>query len=255
MRATFRNWCTTGSWYGFRSGHHRGPHGGMRFLVVGLFAAHVVIAFPQRSGANSDCQGDAASQGLVSAELCAAVDDLDDAVDAIGDLNPPRDSVRDYREAFAAVRAAFERVEDLDDGTYASDIGNFGGKLDEFGIELDSVGGILDLLQLALAFSDLEVASALLGNAIDCNQNFLATPTRAQEPTPTRIPPTPGPCIGDCDGDGVISISELVKGVNIALERAAKDTCPSFDDNDNGNVSISEVVKAVNGALIGCVGD
>src|SRR5262245_51231480 len=59
------------------------------------------------------------------------------------------------------------------------------------------------------------------------------------------------PCVGDCDGDGQISIAELVRGVGIALG-APLDRCPGFDRSGNGSVGIDELIAAVGGALNGC---
>jgi subtilisin-like proprotein convertase family protein len=74
--------------------------------------------------------------------------------------------------------------------------------------------------------------------------------------TPTEAAPTSTPgddaCVGDCDGDGSVNIGELIRGVNIALELAALDTCPSFDADNDGTVSIGELIQAVNNALNGC---
>ncbi len=59
-------------------------------------------------------------------------------------------------------------------------------------------------------------------------------------------------CAGDCDGDLNVSISELVLGVNIALDRAEPAACPSLDQDESGTVAINELVQAVNNALQGC---
>jgi len=104
----------------------------------------------------------------------------------------------------------------------------------------------------------------------------LCTPTmpRVGTPTPTRSPgsgtgtpapsetPTPTPtvtssplaatCIGDCGGDGSVTIDELVRSVNIALGNAAVDACLASDRNGNGAVTIDELVAAVGNALNGC---
>ena len=61
-----------------------------------------------------------------------------------------------------------------------------------------------------------------------------------------------GPCTGDCDGNGQIAISELVRGVNISLGRVSIGTCPSFDSDRSGSVSITELVRAVSDARFGC---
>ncbi len=55
---------------------------------------------------------------------------------------------------------------------------------------------------------------------------------------------------GDCNGDGRVSINELVRGVNIALGQIGIEECPAFDCDGDGQVSISELVKAVNAALV-----
>lgn len=55
---------------------------------------------------------------------------------------------------------------------------------------------------------------------------------------------------GDCDGNGVVTISELVTGVNIALGRRPLEECPAFDTNGDGRVGIEELVQAVNAALL-----
>lgn len=76
------------------------------------------------------------------------------------------------------------------------------------------------------------------------------TPTPTFSPTPTATQPV-STCVGDCDGDGSVSISELIAGVNIALGTQPLSRCPAFDP-DGGGVAISDLVTAVNNALDGC---
>lgn len=72
-------------------------------------------------------------------------------------------------------------------------------------------------------------------------------------PTPTRsATATPAPCSGDCDGNGAITVNELVRGVSMALSLMPTDACPSFDADGSTTVSIDELVQAVNGLLKGC---
>jgi hypothetical protein len=59
-------------------------------------------------------------------------------------------------------------------------------------------------------------------------------------------------CAGDCDGDGAVTIDELLRGVNIALGTVGVDECPSFDGNGDGTVTVDELLTAVNHALNGC---
>lgn len=74
-------------------------------------------------------------------------------------------------------------------------------------------------------------------------------PTTASTPTST---PGPVGCAGDCNGDGAVSINELIQGVNIALGNAATQTCAAFDRDGNGQVAVNELIAGVNSALGGC---
>ncbi len=76
-----------------------------------------------------------------------------------------------------------------------------------------------------------------------------ATPTATSDPT---ISATPAACVGDCDGNGSVSISELVTMVNIALGSRPLADCLPGDRDGGGSIVISELIAAVNNALNGC---
>lgn len=57
-------------------------------------------------------------------------------------------------------------------------------------------------------------------------------------------------CAGDCNGDGMVVINELIQGVNLALGTGGD--CDAFDSNDDGTVAINELIAAVGNALNGC---
>ena len=62
-------------------------------------------------------------------------------------------------------------------------------------------------------------------------------------------------CVGDCNGDGMVAINELILGVNIALGSRPIADCPAFDCQGNGMVGINCLIQAVNNALDGCPTD
>jgi hypothetical protein len=64
--------------------------------------------------------------------------------------------------------------------------------------------------------------------------------------------PAPAACIGDCDGDGRVTIDEVLGGVAIALGNAGTDTCAAFDADHDRTVEVHEVVAGVGSALGGC---
>jgi hypothetical protein len=62
-------------------------------------------------------------------------------------------------------------------------------------------------------------------------------------------------CAGDCNGDGRVSVDELVRAVSIALGAAPASQCPGLDANASGGVEVPEVIAAVGHALDGCGGE
>lgn len=59
-------------------------------------------------------------------------------------------------------------------------------------------------------------------------------------------------CGGDCDGDGRVSINELIITVNIALELRDASDCAAADLNGDGRITINELITGVGVALGGC---
>ena len=59
-------------------------------------------------------------------------------------------------------------------------------------------------------------------------------------------------CVGDCSGNGVVSVNELVMMVNIALGALDMSSCSVADTNADGHISIDELVRATSSALDGC---
>lgn len=86
-----------------------------------------------------------------------------------------------------------------------------------------------------------------------------ASPTRSDTPqasptatlSPLTTPTSPTGCVGDCDGNGSVTISELISGVGIALGTLPVSACPAFE-NGAGMVDIAQLVKGVANALDGC---
>ena len=67
-----------------------------------------------------------------------------------------------------------------------------------------------------------------------------------------RPPRVSAVCIGDCNADGMVSVDELLQGVNITLGSAPATGCAAADVNHDGQVTINELLAAVNAALSGC---
>lgn len=59
-------------------------------------------------------------------------------------------------------------------------------------------------------------------------------------------------CQGDCDGDGSVTVEEVVRLVDAALAGGLPGACTSADSDGDGSVSIDEVITAVGHALDGC---
>lgn len=79
-----------------------------------------------------------------------------------------------------------------------------------------------------------------------------ATPSPTASLPPSATPTVPSPCPGDCNGNRVVSVAELLTGVNIALERAPIGACPNADTDHDGTVFVDELTRAVRALLDGC---
>jgi hypothetical protein len=60
-------------------------------------------------------------------------------------------------------------------------------------------------------------------------------------------------CVGDCDHDGSVVVSELVTGVSIALGDESLAQCAEFDVDGDNMVQVPELVAAVGAAMDGCL--
>lgn len=81
-----------------------------------------------------------------------------------------------------------------------------------------------------------------------------ATPTptgTGSTPTATRTLP-PMACAGDCNGDRRVSIADLTQVLTILIQSAPLAGCPAADADGNGVLTINDVIAAVNAALYGC---
>lgn len=65
-------------------------------------------------------------------------------------------------------------------------------------------------------------------------------------------PSSPPTCAGDCNGDGVVSVDELLTTAAIALGDAGVDACAAGDSNRDGRVDLADVVTAVDNGVSGC---
>ena len=77
------------------------------------------------------------------------------------------------------------------------------------------------------------------------------TPTQTPAPSPSATA-TSIPCVGDCNGDGQVSVSEILSLANIALGTGESSQCMVSDVNHDGHITIDEILAALNHALHGC---
>lgn len=60
------------------------------------------------------------------------------------------------------------------------------------------------------------------------------------------------PCAGDCNGDGRVTISELLTAVRVALGDDPLAHCAAADASGDGRVNVGDLVRAVSHAASGC---
>lgn len=79
-----------------------------------------------------------------------------------------------------------------------------------------------------------------------------STPTRTSSPTATASATTVPGCAGDCNDDRAVTVDELVLLVNVALGREPLEVCPTGDLDGDGSLTVNEIIVAVLSALEGC---
>jgi hypothetical protein len=116
-------------------------------------------------------------------------------------------------------------------------------------------GFILDILLMsgrcvvpALPAASIGVALAAHGaHATDGDSDQLTRRAAIDDPA------SAGPaCGGDCDGNGVVGVNEIVICVNIVLGNVQQPVCPACDADGDGVVAVNDVVASVQNILAGC---
>ncbi|MFI5365169.1 MAG: MbnH family di-heme enzyme [Candidatus Binatia bacterium] len=77
------------------------------------------------------------------------------------------------------------------------------------------------------------------------DEDFVTNPDFSDPFAPVRCP-------GDCNYDGTVTIDEILKGVDIALDSTSLALCLDADPTGDGAVTVDELLAAVQAALAGC---
>jgi hypothetical protein len=115
-------------------------------------------------------------------------------------------------------------------------------------IPLDTPGALLPIMWGGLSQANPE---DLLGLAERLADPSLANDDRGGRDVLYPVLAAP-PCPGDCDGDGMVRVEELVAGVQLALSGAPPTACAALDGDANGLVQVHELLRAVFATLNGC---
>jgi hypothetical protein len=59
-------------------------------------------------------------------------------------------------------------------------------------------------------------------------------------------------CVGDCDGDGQVTVVEILQVVNLELNGPSAGACSCLPECGPTSVQCDPIVQAVNNALNGC---
>ncbi|MCK6554935.1 hypothetical protein L6Q96_10200 [Candidatus Binatia bacterium] len=60
------------------------------------------------------------------------------------------------------------------------------------------------------------------------------------------------PCPGDCNGDGLVQVEEVITAVAIAQGEAASEDCVNADVSTDGIVTVDEIVAGITSTPHGC---
>jgi hypothetical protein len=68
----------------------------------------------------------------------------------------------------------------------------------------------------------------------------------------STAPARAGACVGDCGGDGRVTIDEVVLGVGIAADPQLLSRCPAFEVVPDGSITVDELILGLRSAFVGC---
>jgi hypothetical protein len=117
------------------------------------------------------------------------------------------------------------------------------------------LGTVTYMLTAAQAGQAHLVLSVNYETSIGCvEQPIYHFVTDSSEPYVVEVAPeATTPCYGDCDHDGMVTVDEILQGVNVVFGLIPF-SCAALDANRNGAVEIDDLIKAVIAALDGCSG-
>ena len=125
-------------------------------------------------------------------------------------------------------------------------------------IATSAPGGVFPLKCSGASAFDLAI-HALPVQCVDGQVEVVrSTPTATPEPPVTATPTSTSParvCSGDCDGNHLVTVDEVLTMVTLALADGAVGACQPGDANLDGKITVDEIVAAVNASLNGCGSD
>lgn len=117
------------------------------------------------------------------------------------------------------------------------------------------VGGMAFVPEREMAYVLRAGGVAVFDTETNSVVRTINTPANPQDIVIARIPGgcamPPNYCLGDCDGDGSVTIDELLTGVTMALG-GETGFCRAFDPNQEGGPTIDLLVGGVENAIHGC---
>lgn len=255
----------------------------IRSECAALCAAFVLLLAPTAHGAPGDPQltvvGGSGTPGdsvAVSIELsgdaastAASADlDLDFPADLVGVAEPITVSCQiaprlegTHQIGGRVPRPGLLRLAFFARGLEIRPLGNGALATCDFHIAADADGAPAQLLPEYVALGDsmgeLMPVDGIAGEIAISAVSVLPTETPNQclpgcapAATPTSAPAPH--CAADCNGDGVVTVPELISSINVALGRAPLSACPASDGDGDSAVLIEDLINGIGGAVGGC---
>jgi hypothetical protein len=92
--------------------------------------------------------------------------------------------------------------------------------------------------------------SAPATTSVPATPTIDATPSAGATPSVSATPAVT--CPGDCNGDGEVSIDELITGVGITINSELLSTCPALACGSANSATVDCLLRAIDAALNGC---
>ncbi|HYD47069.1 MAG TPA: hypothetical protein VEB21_01910 [Terriglobales bacterium] len=125
-------------------------------------------------------------------------------------------------------------------------------------VTLQPLGRVLEVSNGRFSFHNVPPGDYVLDyrpscNGVGCTKRLKVRIVDHSVQVTLRRFPDDSDCDGDCNGDGLVTVDEIVSAVAAAIDGGDEHRCQAADRDLSGGVTVDEIVAGITAALLGCI--